>query len=127
MKLRILFFLITVLLIQFSYAQQGIISGTINDGEFNDVLPFANVLIKGTTTGTTSDFDGKYALEVDPGTYTVVYSYLGYETKEISEIEVTAGGEKTVDVTLNPASNNLDEVVVTTTVSKNTEASVLNL
>lgn len=127
MKLKNLFFYITVMLLQYSFAQQGIISGTINDGEFNDVLPFANVVIKGTTIGTTSDFDGKYALKVDPGTYTVVYSYLGYETKEISEIEVASGGEKSVDVTLNPASNTLDEVVVTTTVSKNTEASVLNL
>lgn len=127
MKFRTLFFLITILLAHYGFSQNGIISGTLNDGEFNDVLPFANVLIKGTSKGTTSDFDGKYALEVEPGTYTVVYSYLGYETKEITGIEVTAGGEKTVDVTLNPASNELDEVVVTTTVSKNTEASVLNL
>lgn len=127
MKPRTLIFSITVLLIQHSFAQDGIISGTINDGEFNDILPFANVVIKGTTQGTTSDFDGKYALEVEPGTYNMVFSYLGYETKEITGVEVDEGGEQTVDVTLNPASNQLDEVVVTTTVSQNTEASVLNL
>jgi TonB-dependent receptor len=127
MKLRTIILFITILLVQHSFAQTGIISGTINDGEFNDVLPFANVVIKGTAQGTTSDFDGKYALEAEPGTYTVVFSYLGYETKEITGVEVTEGGEQTVDVTLNPASNELDEVVVTTTVSKNTEASVLNL
>lgn len=107
--------------------QQGVLAGTINDGEFNDVLPFANVLIKGTETGTTSDFDGKYILELDEGTYTVVFSYVGYETKEITGVQISAGQETVVDVTLNPAANQLEEVVVVTTVSKNTEASVLNL
>lgn len=127
MKFQTAFLFVVMLAAQYSFGQTGIISGTLNDGEFNDVLPFANVVIKGTTTGTTSDFDGKYALNVEPGSYTVVYSYLGYETKEITGVEVTDGGETTVDVTLNPAANSLEEVVVTTTVSKNTESSVLNL
>ncbi|WP_343488069.1 TonB-dependent receptor [Allomuricauda sp. d1] len=108
-------------------AQKGALIGTVNDAEFNDVLPFANIMVKGTTTGTTSDFDGKYVLELDPGTYTIVYSYLGYETKEITEVVVKEGEEVVVDVTLGPSANQLDEVVVTTTVSKNTEQSVLNL
>ncbi len=110
-----------------AFSQQGIISGTINDAEVNDVLPFANILVKGTTTGTTSDFDGKYTFDLDPGTYTVVFSFLGYDTKEITGVVVSEANETVLDVTLNPASNQLDEVVVTTTVSKNTEASVLNL
>ncbi len=114
-------------LIHQAFSQQGIISGTINDAEVNDVLPFANILIKGTTTGTTSDFDGKYTFDMDPGTYTVVFSFLGYDTKEITGVVVSAATETVLDITLNPASNELDEVVVTTTVSKNTEASVLNL
>ena len=112
---------------QLIFAQKGILSGTVNDGEFNDVLAFANVVIKGTTIGTTSDFDGKYSFEADPGTYTVVFSFLGYQTQEISEVQITADGETVVDVTLNPAANQLEEVVLTTTVTKNTEASVLNL
>lgn len=108
-------------------AQKGTLTGTINDGEFNDILPFANILVVGTTTGTTSDFDGKYSLEIDPGTYVIQFSFLGYQTKEITEVTITENVETIVDVTLFPASNELDEVVVTTTVSKNTEASVLNL
>lgn len=106
---------------------QGGISGTLYDGEANDVLPFANVLVKGTTKGTTTDFDGKYEFEMEPGMYTVVYSYLGYETKEITGIEVKANEYAIVDVTLNVLPNALDEVVVTTTVTKNTEAAVLQL
>ena len=119
--------LLSFLTFSFAQAQQGVLTGTVNDGEFNDILPFANVVVKGTTTGTTSDFDGKYALELDEGTYTISFSYLGYQTVEITEVKVTAGAEFVLDVTLNPASNQLDEVVVTTTVTKNTEASVLNL
>ncbi len=113
-------------LCQLALAQGGI-SGTLYDGEANDVLPFANVLVKGTTIGTTTDFDGKYEFDMEPGIYTVVYSYLGYETKEISGIEVKANEFTIVDVTLNVLPNALDEVVVTTTVTKNTEASVLQL
>ncbi|MCO5724373.1 TonB-dependent receptor [Robiginitalea marina] len=127
MKLHSIFFTLLFLTTSFLSAQEGVISGTINDGEFNDVLPFANVLIKGTTKGATSDFDGKYQIDIEPGTYTVVFSFLGYETKEITGVVVTAGKETTIDVTLNPASNQLDEVVVTTSVTQNTEASVLNL
>ncbi|MEM8999340.1 MAG: carboxypeptidase-like regulatory domain-containing protein [Bacteroidota bacterium] len=108
-------------------AQTGFVIGTVNDAEFNDVLPFANILVKGTTTGTTSDFDGKYTLELDEGTYTISFSYLGYQTKEITDVIITAGTEVIVDVTLGAAANQLEEVVVTTTVTKNTEASVLGL
>ena len=108
-------------------SQTGFVIGTINDGEFNDILPFANVIVKGSSTGTTSDFDGKYTLEVEEGTYTLVFSYLGYQTKEITGVVITANSEVVVDVTLSPAANQLEEVVITTTVTKNTEASVLNL
>ena len=127
MKIKLVFYLLSIFTLSSIYSQDGIISGTVNDGEFNDVLPFANIFIKGTTIGTTSDFDGKYVLEVKPGTYTVSFSYLGYQTKEISEVNIEAGAEQIIDVTLEPLANALDEVVVTTTVSKNTEASVLNL
>ena len=127
-KMKNFFLLLTLIFFtSYAFSQQGVLAGTLNDGEYNDILPFANVLVKGTTIGTTTDFDGKYLLDVDPGTYTVVFSYLGYQTKEITGVEIVAGQETIVDVTLNPLANQLDEVVVTTTVRKNTEASVLNL
>lgn len=129
MKLKNNFFVVLLLLLGASLAmgQQGTLSGTINDGEFNDILPFANILVKGTTTGTTSDFDGKYSFPLDAGTYTIQVSFLGYQTKEITGVVITENKETLLDVTLQPLADQLDEVVVTTTVSKNTEASVLNL
>ena len=105
--------------------QTGKIAGTIMDGEFNEPMAFANVLIKNTTKGTTSDFDGKYSIDVEAGNYTLVFSYIGYQTIEISDVVVKSNDEVIVDVTLN--TNSLETVVITTTVRKNTESAILEL
>lgn len=126
MTKNLFYFICLLCFSQVTTAQSGI-SGTLNDGEINDVLPFANILIKGTTKGTTSDFDGKFEIEIEPGIYTLLFSFVGYETKEITDIVVKENDFTVVDVTLNALANALDEVVVTTTVTKNTEASVLQV
>jgi len=118
------FLLTTFLALQLT-AQSGKIVGTITDGEYNEPMAFANVLIKNTTTGTTSDFDGKYQLEVSEGNYTIIFSYIGYQSVEISDVNVEANSEVLVDVTLN--TNSLETVIITTTVRKNTESAVLDL
>ena len=105
--------------------QTGKIAGTIMDGEFNEPMAFANVLIKNTTKGTTSDFDGKYSIDVEAGNYSLVFSYIGYQTIEISDVVVKSNDEVIVDVTLN--TNSLETVVITTTVRKNTESAILDL
>ena len=109
------------------YAQNtGSIVGKLTDKEYNnEPLAFANILIKGTTTGTTSDFDGLYAFEdLDPGTYTVVYSFVGYETQEIT-VEVTAGKVTEVNVPMAASAASLDEVVITTTTRRESEVALL--
>ncbi len=108
--------------------ETGSIVGTITDKELNnEPLPFANVLIKGTTKGTTSDFDGLYELaNVEPGSYTIVFSFLGYQTVEITNVNVEANKVTTIDI---PMSANeglaLDEVVVTTSARKDSETALL--
>lgn len=104
--------------------QTGTVSGKVIDGEFNDVLAFANVIVKNTTNGTTTDFDGVYSLELAVGTYTLVYSFVGYQTKEISDIVVESGKNSTINVTLNVGQ--LDEIVIRTTARNNTESAVLS-
>ncbi|MEM9678932.1 MAG: carboxypeptidase-like regulatory domain-containing protein, partial [Bacteroidota bacterium] len=121
---NVLTFVFFCLLSYASFAQ-GKVEGTVIDGEFNEPLAFANVLVKGTTTGTTSDFDGKYELELDEGTYTLVFSYVGYNTKEVTDVVVTSGGVVTLDVVME--TNALDTVVITTTTNRNTENAVLNI
>lgn len=123
-QLAVLFF---VLATAFSFSQNSGVTGTIFDEEVSDVLPFANVLIKGTNIGTTTDFDGKYVLNVEPGTYTLVFSFVGYQTKEITEVVVSANDYAIVDVSLASAANALEEVVVTTSARRNSENAVLQL
>lgn len=126
MKKNISLLLLTLLIcVGFAKAQEGTLAGTIMDGEFVEPMAFANVLIKGTTTGTTSDFDGKYTIDLDPGTYTIVFSFVGYNTQEISDVVITAGEVTTLDVTLE--TNSLDTIIVTTSIKKNTESAVLDL
>ncbi len=61
----------------------------------------------------------------DPGPYEIEFSYLGYETKVVGEIKTKKGDEVEVSIVLNPLPNALEEVVVVTTLRKNSEASVL--
>jgi hypothetical protein len=55
-----------------TYSQFGI-TGTVLDGDFNEPLPFANVLVKETGDGVTTDFDGKYTIELSSGNYTLIF------------------------------------------------------
>lgn len=106
----------------------GSIAGKITDQEFNnEPLPFANILIKGTTTGTTSDFDGLYQIDrLEPGSYTIVFSYLGYETVELPNIQVEAGKVTEINIPLSATEGMaLDEVVVTTVARKDSEVALL--
>ena len=118
------FLLTTFLALQLT-AQSGKIIGSITDGDYNEPMAFANVLVKNTTTGTTSDFDGNYQLEVSEGIYTLIFSYIGYQSIEVSDVNVGPNSEVIVDVTLN--TNSLDAIVITTTIRKNTESAVLDL
>lgn len=118
----LLFFLFTFSFIQ---AQTGKVAGKVIDGEFGDPMAFANILVKNTTTGVTSDFDGNYEIELNEGTYTLVFSFVGYQTKEISDIVVKSGQVVDLDVTLE--TNALDTVVITTNIKRNTESAVLDL
>lgn len=96
----------------FSFAQQesGTISGKITDASNGDELAFANVIVKGQNTGVITEFDGSYELEIASGTYTLLFSYVGYE--EI-EKQVTIKVNETVIVNVQMvAGNQLDEIVV---------------
>lgn len=127
MKKSITLTIIVGLLSFITFAQSGIITGTVNDGEYNDILPFANVIIKDSQRGALSDFEGKYSLELKPGIYTVQFSFVGYQTLEINEVIVKNGETIIVDVTLKASTAKLDEVIITTSLKRNTEASILHL
>lgn len=85
-------------------AQQVNVSGVIKDATGETVIG-ASVMVKGTKTGTVTDFDGKFHVECTPGA-TLVISYIGYQTQEVK----AADG---MNVVLQEAANDLNEVVVT--------------
>lgn len=125
-QIRTISLLTSFLFSFFALGQYGII-GTVIDGDFNEPLPFANILVLETGEGVTSDFDGKYTFELQAGTYSVQFSFVGYETKIITEIEVTNDEYTIIDVVINSAAQGLEEVVVTVEAKRNTEASVLEI
>ena len=71
-------------------------------------MPGVNVIVKGTSAGTTSDADGKYSLSVGSDASTLVFSFIGYASQEVE-----LGNRTTVDVTLAEDVQQLNEVVVT--------------
>lgn len=109
-----------------TFAQTGSVTGTLTDKDYNDEpLAFANVIIKDTTKGTTSDFDGIYILEnLEPGEYVIQFSFVGYETQEIPTT-IVAGETVTLNVSMGPSSAKLDEVVIKTTVKRESETALL--
>ncbi len=110
----------------FALAQTGDISGIVLDKDFeNQPLPFADVYIKGTTKGVSTDFEGKFLIQnVDIGTKTLVISFVGYETKEVTVI-VEEGKTTTVKESLG-AGESLEAVIVQgTSAVKESEASLI--
>ncbi|MGM5468796.1 SusC/RagA family TonB-linked outer membrane protein [Flavobacteriaceae bacterium LMO-SS05] len=87
-------------------SQEKSVSGTVSDPS-GLPLPGATVLIKGTTTGTSTDFDGNFSIRTSQGE-TLVVSFVGYSTKE-----VVVGTSSTLDIQLEESTEALDEVVVT--------------
>ncbi|WP_166962696.1 TonB-dependent receptor [Yeosuana marina] len=100
------FYLFVLLFSPLAMMAQGMITGTVIETSSNSPIPGANVIIKGTTTGTVTDFDGNFSLNVASFPATIVISSLGYDTKEVA---VSSGQKITVSLTEGVA---LDEVML---------------
>jgi TonB-dependent receptor len=124
MKQIILF--ITFLLCAFSYGQtKGTIKGIITDKEANNTpLPFANVSIKNSTIGVTTNEQGEYSVLVAPGEYILVFSYVGYENVE-TPVKVKAGETIQVNISLGSGGYKLEDVVIKSAKKRNTETAVM--
>lgn len=109
------------------YAQNnGKITGTVVDSQTGESLIGVNVVIEGTIKGTATDIDGRYTIRnVEPGTYTIVVSYLSFATQTITNVVVDQGQTLTLDILLQEETEFLDEIVVTADVVLNNEAGLL--
>ena len=104
-KFKYVLLFVALLFIQGAIAQT--ISGTVTDNS-GVPLPSVNVVEKGTTNGTSSDFDGNFELNVSSSTATLVFSSLGFATKEVG-----LAGQSRISVSLDEDAEQLGEVVVT--------------
>ncbi|MGV3695551.1 SusC/RagA family TonB-linked outer membrane protein [Flavobacterium sp.] len=103
-KFKWIFTLLLALSMQFSFAQEKTVTGVVSDK--SGPIPGANVVVKGTTRSTQTDFDGKYAIKASQGEVLVI-SFTGY-----TNATITVGGASNYNVSLKEASNILEEVVV---------------
>lgn len=101
-------FLMTLFLSCHVMAQQTTVTGTITDGTDGSPLIGANVLVKGTGTGSIADVNGKFSVSVPTGKDVLVISCIGYKQQEIT----LKAGQKVVNVVMKEDSELLDEVVV---------------
>ena len=113
MKVRFLFLCFALALSSGLSAQKGQIKGRVFDEINNEPLPFANVVIEGTTTGTSTDVDGNYVLEVEPGLYNVTASFVGYTNKTEYEVQVSRSRPIVINFALSESNQTLGEVSVT--------------
>ncbi|MFH5832332.1 TonB-dependent receptor [Halalkalibaculum sp. DA384] len=109
----IIFSALLVLGISFSgYAQDGEIRGEVLDERRGEALPGANIKLEGTSKGTSTDRDGRFVFRgLNPGSYTIVASYLGYETQQI-DVEVKAGEMTDLEIALTDNFVELDGIMV---------------
>ena len=100
-------FLLTMLYGITMQAQDVTVSGTVVSADDSMGLPGVNVVVKGTTTGTVTDFDGNYSIVAPSANSTLVFTYIGFTTQEIP-----INGKSQLDVTMAEDAAALDEVVV---------------
>ncbi|WP_339629162.1 TonB-dependent receptor [uncultured Maribacter sp.] len=106
MKLKLL--LLLMVIVPIGLMAQGQITGKVTSSDDGLPLPGTSVIIKGTTTGTTTDFDGNYELNNVDAEATLVFSYIGF-----TRMEVLVNGQSQINVALQEDAQQLDEVVLT--------------
>lgn len=110
----------------YSHAQNGTIRGTVYDGATGEALIGVTVVVEGTTTGTITDIDGKFELQLQPGVYNLKISYVSYASLNIENTQVTEGKVTLLDnIRLKESVEQLAEIVVTASTIKTTEEALL--
>jgi TonB-linked SusC/RagA family outer membrane protein len=97
-----------ILMAGMAHAQERVVSGTVTSPEDGTPIPGVNVVLKGTTNGTVTDANGAYQLNVPSSGGTLVFSFIGFQTTEVS-----IGDRSTIDAALESDVTQLSEVVVT--------------
>lgn len=112
----------------FSIAQSGKIRGTVYEEATGEPLIGVTVVIKGTTQGAITDFDGKFEINADAGTYDIQASFVSFETVTISGVQIDADKVTILDnLMLREAVQELESVVITAEAIRDSEAALMTV
>ncbi len=127
MYLKNLLFALALSLISVSLsAQNGFLRGTVYDETLGEPMMSVSVVVEGTTRGIMTDLDGKFNLSLPTGTYNIRLSFVSYEPVVVNNVTITEGEVTLLDnLKLREASLGLEEVVVTASMTRNTETAML--
>jgi TonB-linked SusC/RagA family outer membrane protein len=107
-KLSMLSLLLTWITVG-AVAQDNVVSGKVTDSRTTEPMSGVTVIVKGTTFGTVTDIEGKFTLQIKDNPATLVFSFIGYRTKEVQ----ASAGSSNIEVVIEEDATNLEEVVVT--------------
>lgn len=120
--------IITQFLAGFAFAQKGTLRGAIFEEATGEPLFGVSVLVKETSTGAVTDFDGKFEIQVDPGTYTLQISYISYSTVELTAVGVKAGEVNVInDILMAEEASDLETVTVSAAAIRTTESALMSV
>ena len=107
------------------FRSQGKIRGTIFDDKTGETLVGVTVLVAGTATGTATDLDGQFTLDLAPATYELQISYISYQTLNVKDIQVKTGEVTLLEnLRMKESTLEINEVVVTAEAIRTTEAAL---
>ncbi|NMM48930.1 SusC/RagA family TonB-linked outer membrane protein [Marinigracilibium pacificum] len=106
-QLGLLYLLLLSLISVGNINAQQVISGKVTDFQSGEPVPGTNIIVKGTSRGTTTDFDGNYSLQIQSGDSILVFSSVGFDSQEMR-----VNGRSKIDISLMPDIQALKEVVV---------------
>ena len=111
-----------------AYSQSGTIRGIVFDGETGEYLVGVTVYEESTQTGTITDLDGNFNMNIAPGTYSIRISYITYESHQITDVEVSSGEVTSLgEIKLEEATISLNEVTIVANAVRNTEAALISI
>ncbi len=110
----------------YGFSQTGKITGKIIDAKTGETLPGATAVIEGTTKGASADFDGNFSLNNIPaGKISLIVSYISYDSKKFTDIEIKANEVTNINVQLEPSSSTtFSEVVIVVEMIKENNAAL---
>ena len=126
--MKFILFLLTIVTSSIALAQSGIIRGSVFDKANGEFLPGVKVLVEGAGKGAYTDLDGKFEINIAPGTYSLTFSLFTYANTTVSDIVVSEGKVTLVDnIALSVPVQEIGEVTVRAEYKKNTENALLSL